>query len=148
MNLKKKKTSVGNQSTDLTQAGSPQPVRPRSPGFPPALTVDVFFRTQALGKYRCVEKETDMLLSTLSAMQENAQHLEYNLSAETRIKLDLFSALGDARRQLEIAHGQHLHFFLVRHTNMEITHTHVHTYMDTYVNARACTEKQRKKKNL
>uniref|UniRef100_A0A4W6F5I7 Uncharacterized protein n=1 Tax=Lates calcarifer TaxID=8187 RepID=A0A4W6F5I7_LATCA len=61
------------------------------------------FWTQALGKYRCVEKETDMLLSTLSAMQEKAQHLEYNLSAETRIKLDLFSALGDARRQLEIA---------------------------------------------
>uniref|UniRef100_A0A672GNS2 Si:dkey-12h9.6 n=1 Tax=Salarias fasciatus TaxID=181472 RepID=A0A672GNS2_SALFA len=59
----------------------------------------------ALGKYRCVEKETDMLLSTLSAMQEKAQHLEYNLSAETRIKLDLFSALGDARRQLEIAQG-------------------------------------------
>ncbi|XP_068198400.1 macoilin-1 [Antennarius striatus] len=58
---------------------------------------------EALGKYRCVEKETDMLLSTLSAMQEKAQHLEYNLSAETRIKLDLFSALGDARRQLEIA---------------------------------------------
>lgn len=46
-----------------------------------------------------------MLLSTLSAMQEKAQHLEYNLSAETRIKLDLFSALGDARRQLEIAQG-------------------------------------------
>ena len=48
-----------------------------------------------------------MLLSTLSAMQEKAQHLEYNLSAETRIKLDLFSALGDARRQLEIAQGSH-----------------------------------------
>ncbi|XP_076024175.1 macoilin-1 [Genypterus blacodes] len=58
---------------------------------------------EALGKYRCVEQETDMLLSTLSAMQEKAQHLEYNLSAETRIKLDLFSALGDARRQQEIA---------------------------------------------
>lgn len=65
----------------------------------------VFFGLQALGKYRSVEKETDMLLSTLSAMQEKAQHLEYNLSAETRIKLDLFSALGDARRQLEIAQG-------------------------------------------
>ncbi|XP_029903755.1 macoilin [Myripristis murdjan] len=61
---------------------------------------------EALGKYRCVEQETDMLLSTLSAMQEKAQHLEYNLSAETRIKLDLFSALGDARRQLEIAQGK------------------------------------------
>ncbi|XP_053301782.1 macoilin [Pleuronectes platessa] len=65
--------------------------------------VDLERDVEALGKYRCVEKETDMLLSTLSAMQEKAQHLEYNLSAETRIKLDLFSALGDARRQLEIA---------------------------------------------
>nr|XP_015802932.2 macoilin-1 [Nothobranchius furzeri] len=65
--------------------------------------VDLEREIEALGKYRCVEKETDMLLSTLSAMQEKAQHLEYNLSAETRIKLDLFSALGDARRQLEIA---------------------------------------------
>ncbi|XP_068505319.1 macoilin-1 isoform X2 [Syngnathus scovelli] len=58
---------------------------------------------EALGKYRVVEKDTDLLLSTLSALQDKAQHLEYNLSAETRIKLDLFSALGDARRQLEIA---------------------------------------------
>uniref|UniRef100_A0A3Q3VX76 Uncharacterized protein n=1 Tax=Mola mola TaxID=94237 RepID=A0A3Q3VX76_MOLML len=58
---------------------------------------------EALGKYQRVEKETDMLLSTLSAMQEKAQHLECNLSAETRIKLDLFSALGDTRRQLEIS---------------------------------------------
>ncbi|TMS12054.1 Macoilin, partial [Larimichthys crocea] len=65
--------------------------------------VDLESDVEALGKYRSVEKETDMLLSTLSAMQEKAQHLEYNLSAETRIKLDLFSALGDARRQLEIA---------------------------------------------
>nr|XP_040017096.1 macoilin [Gasterosteus aculeatus aculeatus] len=65
--------------------------------------LDLESDVEALGKYRCVEKETDMLLSTLSAMQEKAQHLEYNLSAETRIKLDLFSALGDARRQLEIA---------------------------------------------
>ncbi|KAM9354443.1 macoilin-1 [Pholidichthys leucotaenia] len=65
--------------------------------------VDLESDVEALGKYRSVEKDTDMLLSTLSAMQEKAQHLEYNLSAETRIKLDLFSALGDARRQLEIA---------------------------------------------
>ncbi|KAM3861398.1 macoilin-1 [Diretmus argenteus] len=68
--------------------------------------VDLESDIEALGKYRCVEQEADMLLSTLSAMQEKAQHLEYNLSAETRIKLDLFSALGDARRQLEIAQGK------------------------------------------
>ncbi|XP_056150524.1 macoilin-1 [Lampris incognitus] len=68
--------------------------------------VDLESDVEALQKYRCVEQDTDMLLSTLSALQEKAQHLEYNLSAETRIKLDLFSALGDARRQLEIAQGK------------------------------------------
>ncbi|XP_042177442.1 macoilin [Oncorhynchus tshawytscha] len=62
---------------------------------------------EALGKYRYVEQEEqDVLLSALSALQDKAQHLEYNLSAETRIKLDLFSALGDTRRQLEITQGK------------------------------------------
>ncbi|XP_057679653.1 macoilin-1 [Corythoichthys intestinalis] len=65
--------------------------------------LDLESEVESLGKYRGVEKDTEMLLSTLSALQDKAQHLEYNLSAETRIKLDLFSALGDARRQLEIA---------------------------------------------
>lgn len=49
------------------------------------------------------------MLSALSSLQDKAQHLEYNLSAETRLKLDLFSALGDARRQLEIAQGSSSH---------------------------------------
>lgn len=47
-------------------------------------------------------RETDILMSALSAMQEKNTHLENSLSAETRIKLDLFSALGEAKRQLEI----------------------------------------------
>lgn len=42
-------------------------------------------------------------MSALTAMQDKNATLEKNLSAETRVKLDLFSALGDARRQLEIA---------------------------------------------
>ncbi|XP_076873859.1 macoilin [Brachyhypopomus gauderio] len=58
---------------------------------------------ETLQKHRCTEQEADVLLSALSSLQDKAQHLEYNLSAETRLKLDLFSALGDARRQLEIA---------------------------------------------
>lgn len=41
-------------------------------------------------------------MSALSAMQEKNTHLENSLSAENRIKLDLFSALGEAKRQLEI----------------------------------------------
>ncbi|XP_030638346.1 macoilin [Chanos chanos] len=58
---------------------------------------------EALQKHRCMGQEAEALLSALSALQDKAQHLEYNLSAETRLKLDLFSALGDARRQLELA---------------------------------------------
>ncbi|KAK6304320.1 hypothetical protein J4Q44_G00249060 [Coregonus suidteri] len=61
---------------------------------------------QELHKYKENEKDTEVLMSALSAMQDKTQHLENSLSAETRIKLDLFSALGDAKRQLEIAQGQ------------------------------------------
>ena len=44
-------------------------------------------------------------MSALSAMQDKNTHLENSLSAETRVKLDLFSALGEAKRQLEIHQG-------------------------------------------
>ena len=53
-----------------------------------------------------LKKETELLYSALSAMQGKNTHLENSLSSETRLKLDLFSALGDARRQLEIVQGQ------------------------------------------
>lgn len=45
---------------------------------------------------------TEVLMSALQAMQDKNSTLEKNLSAETRVKLDLFSALGEAKRQLEI----------------------------------------------
>lgn len=41
-------------------------------------------------------------MSLLSALQDQNAHLESNLSAETRLKLDLFSALGETRRQVAI----------------------------------------------
>ncbi|XP_016389066.1 macoilin-2 isoform X2 [Sinocyclocheilus rhinocerous] len=63
-------------------------------------------KVQELHIYKENEKDTEVLMSALSAMQDKTQHLENSLSAETRIKLDLFSALGDAKRQLEIAQGQ------------------------------------------
>ncbi|KAI1897699.1 hypothetical protein AGOR_G00085970 [Albula goreensis] len=69
-------------------------------------TIALENEVEVLRKYKGMEQDADMLLSALSAMQDKTQHLEYNLSAETRIKLDLFSALGDARRQLEIAQGK------------------------------------------
>lgn len=65
----------------------------------------IFCVCQELHKYKENEKDTEVLMSALSAMQDKTQHLENSLSAETRIKLDLFSALGDAKRQLEIAQG-------------------------------------------
>lgn len=51
-------------------------------------------------------RDTDILMSALSAMQEKNTHLENSLSAETRIKLDLFSALGEAKRQVEIRESE------------------------------------------
>ncbi|KAG8240008.1 hypothetical protein J437_LFUL012332, partial [Ladona fulva] len=57
---------------------------------------------QTLRQYKESHNETEILMSALSAMQDKNTHLENSLSAETRIKLDLFSALGEAKRQLEI----------------------------------------------
>ncbi|XP_066930416.1 macoilin-like [Clytia hemisphaerica] len=50
-----------------------------------------------------IKKEFEILTNALNAMQGKNLHLENSLSSETRLKLDLFSALGDTRRQLEIA---------------------------------------------
>lgn len=44
----------------------------------------------------------EVLMSALAAMQDKNHSLEKSLSAETRFKLDLFSALGEARREVEI----------------------------------------------
>jgi len=66
----------------------------------------VLIRCNALEKdvARCKEnhRESEILLAALNALQDKTVHLENSLSAETRIKLDLFSALGEVKRQLEI----------------------------------------------
>lgn len=51
---------------------------------------------------RSREPQSKMLMAALNAMQDKNVNLEKNLSAETRVKLDLFSALGEAKRQIEI----------------------------------------------
>lgn len=61
--------------------------------------------TETLRQYKDAQNETEVLMSALQAMQEKNSHLENNLSAETRLKMDLFSALGDAKRQVEIQQG-------------------------------------------
>ncbi|EFX75672.1 hypothetical protein DAPPUDRAFT_322995 [Daphnia pulex] len=56
---------------------------------------------QQYQQLRRAQQETELLVSALSALQDKTSHLESSLSAETRIKLDLFSALGEAKKQLE-----------------------------------------------
>ncbi|KAK3749587.1 hypothetical protein QZH41_019725 [Actinostola sp. cb2023] len=53
-----------------------------------------------------LKKETEILMNALTAIQGKNTHLENSLSSETRLKLDLFSALGETRRQLEIAQSK------------------------------------------
>lgn len=53
-----------------------------------------------------IQPGADVLMNALAAMQDKNCTLEKNLSAETRVKLDLFSALGDAKRQLEISESK------------------------------------------
>lgn len=53
-----------------------------------------------------LKKETEALMSSLAQIRGKNTHLENSLSSETRLKLDLFSALGETRRHLEIAQGQ------------------------------------------
>ena len=48
------------------------------------------------------QPNTEVLISALAVMREKNETLEKNLSAETRVKLDLFSALGGTRREVEI----------------------------------------------
>ncbi|CAG2107420.1 unnamed protein product [Medioppia subpectinata] len=57
---------------------------------------------KALRQYKNSATDAEVLMSALSAMQEKNSHLEKSLSAETRLKLDLFSALDETKRQLEM----------------------------------------------
>ncbi|KAI5712406.1 hypothetical protein M8J76_009642 [Diaphorina citri] len=65
---------------------------------------------QALQKLREEQSELEHRLSSLrsevSSVQDRNVALERSLSAETRIKLDLFSALGEAKRENEIVEGK------------------------------------------
>lgn len=54
-----------------------------------------------MAKYKEAELKADNLKMKLNLMQDKNASLQESLSAETRFKLDLFSALGEARRQLE-----------------------------------------------
>lgn len=57
---------------------------------------------QMLRPYKDSHSEIERLCKALTNLKDKNTLLENSLSAETRIKLDLFSALGEAKRQLEI----------------------------------------------
>lgn len=67
---------------------------------------------QTLLKYRESQADTKVLYQHCTQLEERNTHLQDSLSAETRIKLDLFSALGDVKRQLEIANSSFRSFVL------------------------------------
>jgi hypothetical protein len=48
-------------------------------------------------------------MSALNVMEEKNLNLQDSLSAETRFKLDLFSALGETRRQLDSTLSKSIH---------------------------------------
>jgi hypothetical protein len=46
-------------------------------------------------------------MAALVALREKNSHLETSLSSETRLKMDLFSALGETKRQIELQHCEY-----------------------------------------
>lgn len=63
-----------------------------------------------LRPYKESHSEIEKLCKALTNLKDKNMLLENSLSAETRIKLDLFSALGEAKRQLEINSSEYSTF--------------------------------------
>lgn len=70
---------------------------------------------QSLRQYKDSAKESEVLMKALGDMQDKNMELENSLSAETRFKQDLFSALGEERRVIK--HLQNT----IREKDMEIS---------------------------
>lgn len=93
---------------------------------------------QAL-KFRESQTETEIFYQHFNQLKERNAQLQDSLSAETRIKLDLFSALGEVKRQLEIANGaireKERELIAVLHNQHQSTHSlfngHPHSYGST-----------------
>lgn len=64
---------------------------------------------QSLRQYKDSYGDNEILMSALSAMQEKNMQIENRLSAETKLKLNLFSSFGETKRQLDISQGKSLY---------------------------------------
>ena len=58
-----------------------------------------------LRKYKETHGDPEVLVKALKAMQEKNNQIEKSLSSETKLKMDLFSALGETKRELSIKQG-------------------------------------------
>lgn len=59
-----------------------------------------------LRSYKEVHGDPEVLVNALKGVQEKNRQLEIKLSEETKVKLDLFSALGEAKREIGIRENQ------------------------------------------
>ena len=55
-----------------------------------------------LRSYKEMHGDPEVLVNALKGVQEKNHNLESKLSEETKLKLDLFSALGEAKREISI----------------------------------------------
>ena len=55
-----------------------------------------------LRSYKEVHGDPEVLVNALKGVQEKNRQLECKLSDETKLKMDLFSALGEAKREISI----------------------------------------------
>ena len=67
-----------------------------------------------LRSYKEVHGDPEVLVNALKGVQEKNRQLEIKLSEETKVKLDLFSALGEAKREIGIRESKFLTAILHR----------------------------------
>jgi len=58
-----------------------------------------------LRSYKEIHGDPEVLVNALKGVQEKNRQLECKLSDETKLKMDLFSALGEAKREISIREG-------------------------------------------
>ena len=66
-----------------------------------------------LRSYKEVHGDPEVLVNALKGVQEKNRQLEIKLSEETKVKLDLFSALGEAKREIGIRESKFFSLILL-----------------------------------
>lgn len=61
---------------------------------------------QSFRQYKDQQSEVEVFMLVFLVMQDKNIYLENSLSVEIRIKLDLFKALGEVKRQIDLMKGK------------------------------------------